>query len=121
MSAQASESRCEPDLTALLDLVLQMVMFFMLVTNLITNELNPDVKLPNSITAIGLREKEGRLVFINVPYNLNKSGTKAAQVYEVSYSGSPAKTYQSPSDLAKALAERFDSDKVRAEKDKKEN
>ena len=42
---------CEPNLTPLLDLVLQILMFFMVTVNFATEQTQADVELPNSQTA----------------------------------------------------------------------
>ena len=42
----SSEGSAEPNLTPLLDMVLQRVMFFMLVCNFTMEQVNEDVKLP---------------------------------------------------------------------------
>jgi biopolymer transport protein ExbD len=42
----SSEMKSEPNLTPLLDMVLQLVMFFMLVANFTMQEVNEDVRLP---------------------------------------------------------------------------
>jgi biopolymer transport protein ExbD len=53
----------EPNLTPLLDLVLQMVMFFMIVANFVTEQLNQNIQLPEATTAVPIdREKENILV-----------------------------------------------------------
>ena len=51
MSAGGSVDRCEPNLTPLLDLVLQLVMFFMLCANFVAESVNPTIVLPKAISA----------------------------------------------------------------------
>lgn len=48
MSAPSGEDKCEPNLTPLLDLVLQLVMFFMLTANFDKLDKNKDVILPKA-------------------------------------------------------------------------
>ena len=49
MSASTSSDKCEPNLTPLLDMVLQLVMFFMLCANFVMEQVNESVKLPLAI------------------------------------------------------------------------
>jgi biopolymer transport protein ExbD len=64
MSA-AAEPNTEPDLTPLLDLVLQLVMFFMLVVHFENELRNENVQLPRAGIAKGL-VNHSDLVFVNV-------------------------------------------------------
>jgi biopolymer transport protein ExbD len=52
MSGHATSEKCEPDLTPLLDLVLQLVMFFMLTANFDKFQKNAAVKLPKAVQAM---------------------------------------------------------------------
>ena len=61
----ASESLEEPNLTPLLDLVLQLVMFFMLVVHFDNEQKNERVQLPKASLAVGLT-KENKVVFVNL-------------------------------------------------------
>jgi biopolymer transport protein ExbD len=58
--------KCEPNLIPMLDLVLQMVMFFMLCANFIQDDLNEGVKLPHAIAARPLDKGEEYVIFLNV-------------------------------------------------------
>src|SRR5215471_10737810 len=58
--------KCEPNFTPLLDLVLQLVMFFMLVTNFVLEQTSVDIKLPTAFAAKALDKSEGDAVFLNV-------------------------------------------------------
>lgn len=65
----ASEEISEPDLTPLLDLVLQLVMFFMLVANFVMEQFDTDVVLPYSAAAKSLdsnETKDAALVYLNI-------------------------------------------------------
>jgi len=61
---------CEPNLTPLLDLVLQILMFFMVTVNFATEQNAGDVPLPESQTARPL-PKDGTKdpIFVNLLYN----------------------------------------------------
>jgi len=51
MSAPLGEERVEPNLVPLLDLVLQLVMFFMVCVNFVSEQINANVQLPASTSA----------------------------------------------------------------------
>src|SRR5262245_15573454 len=69
-SASSHGGACEPNLTPLLDLVLQILMFFMVTVNFATEQNAGDVPLPESQTARPLT-KEGTKdpIFVNLLYN----------------------------------------------------
>jgi biopolymer transport protein ExbD len=56
----------EPNLTPLLDLVLQLVMFFMLVANFVMDELSDKIKLPVASQAKPLTAKDTNFMYLNV-------------------------------------------------------
>ena len=62
--------KCEPNLIPMLDLVLQLVMFFMLCANFIAEDVNATIKLPTALQARPLDKAEERVIFLNV----DKSG-----------------------------------------------
>lgn len=62
----SGEQSAEPDLTALLDLVLQLVMFFMLVANFVSDELSDKIKLPVATQAKPLTAKDTKFMYLNV-------------------------------------------------------
>ncbi len=59
----------EPNLTPLLDLVLQMVMFFMLVANFVMDELSDKIKLPIATQAKPLTARDVNFMYLNVDKN----------------------------------------------------
>ncbi len=59
----------EPNLTALLDLVLQMVMFFMVVANFVSEQLNADIQLPEATTTIPIDKEETAILMLNIDKN----------------------------------------------------
>jgi biopolymer transport protein ExbD len=61
-----SIDKCEPNLVPMLDLVLQLIMFFMLVTNFIQDDLVTTIKLPTAIQAKPLDKSEDHVIFLNV-------------------------------------------------------
>jgi biopolymer transport protein ExbD len=60
------EEASEPNMTPLLDLVLQLVMFFMMCANFLMEESNQEVVLPVAQMAKPPDSKETSLVFLNV-------------------------------------------------------
>lgn len=78
MSHGGGESSCEPNLTPLLDLVLQILMFFIVTVNLASEANAGDVPLPESQTARAL-PKDGVKdpIFVNLLY---KSDTRKHEV-----------------------------------------
>ena len=49
--SHGSTEKCEPNLTPLLDLVLQLVMFFMLCANFVVEQTSDKIKLPEAEAA----------------------------------------------------------------------
>lgn len=60
----------EPNLTPLLDLVLQLLMFFLIVANFVVEQTNQDIKLPEATTAVPI-DKESKYV---LPVNVDQDG-----------------------------------------------
>lgn len=65
-----NEGPVEPNLMPLLDLVLQLLMFFLIVANFVAEQSNQDIKLPEATTAVPI-DKEGNLV---LPLNVDVDG-----------------------------------------------
>jgi biopolymer transport protein ExbD len=62
--------KCEPNLVPLLDLVLQLIMFFMLCANFIDEQVNRGIDLPKAVAARPLDKEISRFIYLNV----NKQG-----------------------------------------------
>jgi biopolymer transport protein ExbD len=60
------QQSAEPNLTPLLDLVLQLVMFFMLVANFVMDEQSDKVRLPVASQAKPLTTKDTNITYLNV-------------------------------------------------------
>src|SRR3954454_21081692 len=59
----------EPNLIPLLDVVFQLLMFFMMCVNFVSEQNNEDVKLPDSLSAQPMDKAETDVLFINLkPY-----------------------------------------------------
>jgi biopolymer transport protein ExbD len=61
-----SIEKCEPNLVPLLDLVLQLIMFFMLCANFLMEDLNATIKLPTAIQAKPLEKSEDYVIYLNI-------------------------------------------------------
>jgi biopolymer transport protein ExbD len=62
----SSGDKCEPNFTPLLDLVLQLVMFFMLCANFVMDQTNVEIKLPEAIAAKALDKGEDYAIYLNI-------------------------------------------------------
>jgi len=60
------QQSAEPNLTPLLDLVLQLVMFFMVVANFVMDELSDKIKLPVATQAKPLTANDTKITYLNV-------------------------------------------------------
>jgi biopolymer transport protein ExbD len=68
--SHGNQEKCEPNFTPLLDLVLQLVMFFMLVANFVIEQSSPEISLPKATAGKMLDKNEDNPIFLNV----NKEG-----------------------------------------------
>jgi biopolymer transport protein ExbD len=67
VSASVGEEKVEPNLTALLDLILQIVMFFMVCVNFVSEQINASVQLPESTSAAEIQAKtDSDVLVINI-------------------------------------------------------
>jgi biopolymer transport protein ExbD len=62
----ADALRAEPNLTPLLDVVLQLLMFFMICANFITSQVNEDIKLPVAQSARPMEKSEVDVLYLNM-------------------------------------------------------
>lgn len=62
----SGEMKAEPNLTPMLDMVLQLVMFFMLCANFVTDRANKSIKLPDAIAAKALDKDVDSVIYLNV-------------------------------------------------------
>ncbi len=73
-------SVAEPNLTPLLDVVLQLLMFFMMCVNFVTEQINEDIKLPVSEAARPMDKTENDVLFVNMkPYRPDDFKTRSAR------------------------------------------
>ena len=70
-SSSSSEALCEPNLMPLLDLVLQLLMFFLIVANFVAEQSNQDIKLPEATTAVPIDKEQKNVLALNVDQDGN--------------------------------------------------
>jgi len=63
--------KAEPNLVPLLDLVFQLIMFFMICVNFVSEQVNKDVQLPVSQSARAMDKGEVDVLFLNLDQNGN--------------------------------------------------
>jgi biopolymer transport protein ExbD len=61
-----TDEKCEPNLVPMLDMVLQLVMFFMVCANFVMEQVNDTIKLPTAIAAKPLDAKAAEPIFLNI-------------------------------------------------------
>ncbi len=66
MTESNASAKCEPNLTPLLDVVLQLIMFFMLCANFVMEQVNESIKLPQAIAAKSLDKTVDDYIILNV-------------------------------------------------------
>jgi biopolymer transport protein ExbD len=64
--SHGSTEKCEPNFIPLLDLVLQLVMFFMLVTNFVMDQTSDKISLPEAHAAKPLDKNRGEIIYVDV-------------------------------------------------------
>jgi biopolymer transport protein ExbD len=70
-SSAGEGANAEPNLTPLLDVVLQLLMFFMMCVNFVSEQVNEEIKLPRSQSVKPMDKGEADYLFINVkPFSL---------------------------------------------------
>src|SRR5579872_4968144 len=60
------DDNAEPDLTAMLDVVMQLLMYFIMCANFIAQENNADVLLPLAVNAKPLSSEDNDVIFLNI-------------------------------------------------------
>jgi biopolymer transport protein ExbD len=58
--------KAEPNLVPLLDLVFQLIMFFLICVNFVGEQVNQDIKLPTSQSARPMDKSESDVLFLNL-------------------------------------------------------
>jgi biopolymer transport protein ExbD len=68
-AVSANEIQAEPNLVPLLDLVFQLIMFFMVCVSFVSQQVNEDIKLPVAQSARPMDKTELDVLFLNVDRN----------------------------------------------------
>lgn len=68
-AAYVNELSAEPNLVPLLDLVFQLIMFFMVCVNFVNQQVNEDIKLPVAQSARPMDKTELDVLFLNVDHD----------------------------------------------------
>jgi biopolymer transport protein ExbD len=63
---ESGASKAEPNLTPLLDMVLQLLMFFMMCVNFVTRQVNENIQLPVMQSAKPMDKRETDLLYLNL-------------------------------------------------------
>jgi biopolymer transport protein ExbD len=111
--SHGSSEKCEPNFTPLLDLVLQLVMFFMLCANFVMDQTNIDIKLPDAIAAKPLDAREDYTIYLNV----NEKGQvilASSDQYVDPASGNTITTLENAAQVEVFLKRRAREDKMAA-------
>ena len=66
LALSAGEIKAEPNLVPLLDLVFQLIMFFMVCVNFVSQQVNEDIKLPVAQSARPMDKAEVDVLFLNM-------------------------------------------------------
>src|SRR5260370_39919900 len=83
--APGSQENAEPNLTAMLDMVMQLLMYFIMCLNFAGQQYSEDVKLPQAQSARPAGKGEGEVLWLNVLQNgnvkpLGKNEMEAAEL-----------------------------------------
>lgn len=110
--SHGSSDKCEPNFTPLLDLVLQLVMFFMLCANFVMDQTSIEVKLPKAIAAQPLSSDDKYTIFLNV----NKEGKVILSKYDQfkDTKGEVVSTLDNAAEVRRFLKGRADEDRAAA-------
>jgi len=73
---QAPSSVIDPDMTPMIDVVFQLIAFFMLVTNFEQTQADERVKLPSDQLARPPEVARDKVLVVNIGFNRNKEGEK---------------------------------------------
>jgi biopolymer transport protein ExbD len=119
-------SVAEPNLTPLLDVVLQLLMFFMMCVNFVSEQVNEEIRLPNSQSVKPMDKSDTDVLFLNFkPFALKDFQDRLpadvlARVQERFREGDqcilvPGKEPMRPNDLSAWLKQQYDDAKRAAE------
>jgi len=87
--SHGSTETAEPNLTALLDLVMQLLMFFLIVANFVVEQNNQDIKLPEATTAVPIEKDLKQTLAVNIDMDgnlvISETDKKASDVQILRY------------------------------------
>jgi biopolymer transport protein ExbD len=108
--SHGSENKCEPNLVPLLDLVLQLVMFFMVCANFVMEQVNRTIELPHAIAAKPIDPGATNIIFLNV----DKQGTVVLSGLDVKGNNKADNELSNQVQVQNYMKGRFDEDKRRS-------
>ena len=112
--SHGSTEKCEPNFIPLLDLVLQLVMFFMLCTNFVMDQSSDQVNLPEAISAKPLDKAQDEMIYLNI----SKDGHLLLPPGEVREGDD--RTLTNPNQIERYLKRRAEVEMARTKKTKPE-
>lgn len=108
----SGSDKCEPNLIPLLDLVLQLVMFFMVCANFVMEQVNETIKLPDAVSARPVGAKEDNIIFLNV----NKEGHVLLSAMDAPSDDPADAVLTNPARVQTYMKRRYDEDTRRKPK-----
>jgi biopolymer transport protein ExbD len=112
--SHGSTEKCEPNLVPLLDLVLQLIMFFMLCTNFVMDQSSDQVKLPEAVSAKAIDKAQDEVIYLNI----NEKGQLLIPSVELREGDEP--TLNNPNQIERYLKRRAEVEMARTKKSKPE-
>ena len=114
MSAPSGPDKCDPNLVPLLDLVLQLVMFFMVCANFVMEQINETIQLPHALAAKPLDPNAKAIIFLNV----SKDGFVLLSGVDVQGKNKDDNVLRNQVQVQQYMKRRFDEDVRRSGGDK---
>lgn len=111
--SHGSTDKCEPNLVPLLDMVLQLVMFFMVCANFVMEQVNDTIKLPEAVAAKPIGSRDPDTIFLNV----NKKGVVLLAPLQIAFNGG-RETLDNPIQVLNFMKRQHEED-IRTSPDKK--
>ncbi|QDU22821.1 ExbD/TolR family protein [Urbifossiella limnaea] len=105
--------KCEPNLIPLLDLVLQLVMFFMVCANFVMEQVSEAIKLPEAVVAKPIEKADEFVIFLNV----DKEGKVILAGLDALSDDAKDNTLTNPQQVMSYMKRRHDMDMKRKPKD----
>ncbi|MFO0797563.1 MAG: biopolymer transporter ExbD [Gemmataceae bacterium] len=106
--------KCEPNLIPLLDLVLQLVMFFMVCANFVMEQVSEAIRLPEAVVAKPVEKSDEYIIFLNV----DKDGKVILSGLDALGEKPEDNLLTNPQQVLSYMKRRHDQDMKRPPKDK---